>query len=162
MRYLIYAEAARKEGFSNVARLFTAISDAERVHATNHFTALRSERGAFDVTSAAGFGLTTTAENLDIAIGGERFEIEHMYPAYLAEAERVGEADAQTSFRYALEAEKIHAAMYAKAKAAVTARRDLELGPVQICGVCGHTLEGKAPDFCPICGSPAKVFKAFP
>ena len=77
MRYLIYAGQAEAEGFANVARLFTAIAHAERVHATNHFTALRGERGAFDVTSGAGFGLTTTAENLDIAIGGERFEIEH-------------------------------------------------------------------------------------
>lgn len=37
MRYLIWGDMAAKEGFPNVARLFRAISDAEQVHATNHF-----------------------------------------------------------------------------------------------------------------------------
>jgi len=37
MRYTIYAERARKDGFPNVARLFTAVAYAERVHATNHY-----------------------------------------------------------------------------------------------------------------------------
>jgi rubrerythrin len=37
MRYLIFAEIAEKEGFTNVARLFRAIAHAELVHARNHY-----------------------------------------------------------------------------------------------------------------------------
>ncbi|MEM1588752.1 MAG: ferritin family protein, partial [Candidatus Bathyarchaeia archaeon] len=39
MRYLAFAEIAEIEGFPNVSRLFRAIADAERIHATNHFRA---------------------------------------------------------------------------------------------------------------------------
>ncbi|MEA3368429.1 MAG: hypothetical protein U9R68_09995 [Planctomycetota bacterium] len=36
-----------------------------------------------------------------------------------------------------------------------------DLGTVRICKVCGHTIEGDAPDCCPICGAKAEVFVAF-
>ena len=42
MRYLIFADKAEKEGFSNVARLFRAVARAEQAHATNHFRALQA------------------------------------------------------------------------------------------------------------------------
>jgi rubrerythrin len=35
------------------------------------------------------------------------------------------------------------------------------LGTVYICPVCGYTVEGKAPDYCPVCGAPKEKFKAF-
>jgi len=56
MRYKIWADRAAQQGFPNVARLFTAISRAEQVHATGHFTALARVGGAFLYASAAGFG----------------------------------------------------------------------------------------------------------
>lgn len=37
MRYLTWSDVAEKEGFKNIAKLFTAIAYAERVHAENHF-----------------------------------------------------------------------------------------------------------------------------
>ena len=62
---------------------------------------------------------------------------------------------------YALAAEKIHAEMYAQAKQAVDADKDADLGPIQICEVCGHTLEGDAPDSCPVCGVKKDKFHTF-
>ena len=44
MKYAIYAEKAEREGFPHVARLFRAISYAERVHATNHLRFWRRSR----------------------------------------------------------------------------------------------------------------------
>ncbi len=161
MRYKIWAAKAEKDGFPNVARLFRAISSAEQVHATNHFTELRNEAGAFLVPSMAGFGLGATSENLQGAIEGEMFEITEMYPVYKETAKFQAEQGAEVSFHYALSAEKIHAAMYKKAKEAVDAGKDVELGPVQICSVCGYTVEGKIPDKCPICGSPGEEFQSF-
>lgn len=161
MRYAAWAEKARKEGFPNVARLFTAISYAEQVHAINHFNAHGKVSGDFLVASMAGFGMGATSENLQGAYDGEMFEITEMYPAYIAEAERQGEKQAKRSFHYSISAEKIHAEMYKNAKEKVDKGEDIELDTVHICPVCGYTHEGGLDDFCPICGAKKELFVHF-
>ena len=47
MRYKIWADVAEKEGFCNVASLFEAVSFAEQIHATSHFSVLKDVKGAF-------------------------------------------------------------------------------------------------------------------
>lgn len=147
MRYLIFAEVAEEEKRPNLARLFRAIAYAEQVHATNHLRELGLVR--------------TSPDNLQEAIGGETFEVGEMYPAYHAVAELQGEKGAMRSTHYALEAEKIHAAMYAKARESALAGKDVQVGRIQICAVCGHTVEGEAPERCPICQAPRAKFRAF-
>jgi rubrerythrin len=147
IKYLAFSDKAEKEGKPNVARLFKAIAYAELVHATNHLKVLR--------------GIGTTEENLQKAEDGEHFEVEEMYPAYNLEAEEQGEKEAARSTHYALEAEKIHEQMYKKAKNTVSAGKDIQLGSVLICPICGYTVEGESPDFCPICGAKKEVFKKF-
>lgn len=161
MRYLIWADKAEADGFGNVARLFRAISRAEQAHATGHFRAMAAEAGDASVTAGGGFGLTTTSENLAGAIAGETFEVEEMYPAYLAVAEAQGEKRAVRSMQWALSAEKVHAKMFAVAKEAVDAGQDVDLGTIQICSQCGHTLVGEAPDNCPICKVKKERYIAF-
>jgi len=147
MKYLIFSDIAQKEGRPNIARLFKAISYAEQVHATNHLKVLAS--------------VNKTPDNLGVAIKGEIFEVEEMYPEYLQEARAQGEKEAEESTHYALEAEKIHAAMYKKAKTAAEANKDINLADVYICPVCGYTHEGEPEDFCPICGVKKEMFKKF-
>ncbi|MEW6571985.1 MAG: rubrerythrin family protein [Nitrospirota bacterium] len=147
MKYLIFSDKAEEEGFSNIARLFKAIAFAERVHASNHLNALN--------------GSNLTIDNLDIAIEGETFEVNEMYPAYKAVAELQDEKKAVKSMHYALEAEKIHSALYSEAKEAVKSGKDMEIGEINICPVCGHTVVGKAPERCPICGIQGDKFKKF-
>lgn len=162
MRYMVWAEKARKDGFANVARLFTAISLAEQVHASNHFNVMKDAFGPASVTAGAGFGLGTTSQNLQNAIDGELHEVHEMYPAFAAVSKLQEEKQASVSFHYAVSAEKVHAEMYAKAKAAVDAGRDVTLSTVWVCKVCGHTHEGPgAPDKCPICARGAGEFVAF-
>jgi rubrerythrin len=161
MRYITWADKAERDGFPNVARLFRAISFAEQVHATGHFNAMKDAAGAFSVLAGGGFGVGTTSKNLEGAIGGESFEIAEMYPAYIAVAEMQGEKAALRPMNYAIEAEKIHAEMYKKAKQAVDSGKDVQLGPIQICDVCGYTHEGNVPDKCPVCGALRKRFKTF-
>jgi rubrerythrin len=148
MRYLIYARAAEKEAKPNIARMFRAIAYAERVHATNHYRELGMIKG--------------TSENLQVGIDGETFEVEEMYAVYNKVAEFQGEKGAVRSTHYALEAEKIHARMYADAKLKADAGQDIEIGDIHICPVCGYTGAGKAPDFCPVCGAKKEQFKLFP
>ena len=146
MKYLIFAAKAREEGFENVARLFEAIGFAELVHARNHLQALGQ--------------VSTTSENLQKAIDGETYEVEEMYPAFKSVAELQNESNAVRSMRFALEAEKIHASMYTRAKQAVEEGRDLELDKIYICEICGYTTESK-PDRCPICGAGSEKFREF-
>ncbi|MEE8470154.1 MAG: rubrerythrin family protein [Dehalococcoidia bacterium] len=161
MRYKAWGDKAEQDGFHNVSRLFTAISLAEQVHATNHFRELRGEAGDFLCASMAVFGLGGTSQNLQGGINGETFEINEMYPTYLETARFQDEKGAQLSFHYALSAEKIHAALFEKAKQAVDSGKDIELGPVHICPVCGWTHEGDAPEKCPICGASRNRFQTF-
>jgi len=161
MRYIIFSDVAEKSGFKNTARLFRAISYAERVHSTNHYNNLAHLNGGYVTVGMAGFGPGDTSKNLGIAIEGETFEINEMYPVYLETARFQGEAAAAKSFEWAYEAEKIHAKLFKKAKEAVDRGSDVQLKTIQICEVCGYTVEGEAPDKCPICKAKKDKFKAF-
>ncbi|MBI2303292.1 MAG: rubrerythrin family protein [Chloroflexi bacterium] len=147
MRYLIFAQKAQEEGKSNLARLFEAIAFAERVHATNHYRTLGNIKG--------------NDENLGVAIGGEIYEIEEMYPAYSDVARTQGERGAQLSFHYALSAEKIHAQVYTQAQEAIRGGGDVPGGSIFICSVCGHTVLGDVPEKCPVCGKGRETFRQF-
>ena len=50
---------------------------------------------------------------------------------------------------------------YKKALESVEKGEDVEYVPVHVCSVCGFTVEGDAPDQCPVCGSPKDKFKEF-
>jgi len=102
-----------------------------------------------------------SSDNIQRCIDGENYGIEEMYPAFNAVAKLQGESRVERSTLNALEAEKVHSAMYQKAKQAVDSGKDAEVGEVYICQVCGYTVEGDAPDRCPICGAPKERFKKF-
>ena len=161
MRYRIWSDKANKDGFPTVARLFMATSDAEEVHATLHFKALKDEKGDFSVTSGGGFGLGTTSENLQGAINGETFEVNEMYPAYIAVAEMQNEKVALSAMKFAIEAEKVHAELYTKAKEAVDSGKDLEAKKIYICPVCGFISITGEEDNCPICKAKKELFKEY-
>lgn len=147
MKYAAFAEKAKQENYPNVARLFRANSFAEQVHATNHLKTLS--------------GIGTTERNLEDAIEGETFEVDEMYPAYIQVAQEQEEKGAETMTKWALAAEKVHAELYRKAKEAISQGRDVAIEAIHVCQVCGFTVEGEAPDVCPICGSPKEKFKKF-
>ncbi|WFO74756.1 rubrerythrin family protein [Desulfurococcaceae archaeon MEX13E-LK6-19] len=163
MRYLVFAEIAEKEGFPNVARLFRAIAFSEQVHARNHYDKLRNLDTDAKVVAGAPFGPGNTSKNLAMAIRGEEFEVNEMYPVYIKIAEFQGEKQAEISFKWALEAEKIHAELFKKAKEHVDKGEDIPLdGHIWVCPICGHTYIGKEPpERCPICGSPGEKYVKF-
>jgi rubrerythrin len=82
-----------------------------------------------------------------------------MYPQFIAEAESEGNRAAVISFRNAMAVEKIHFDLYGKALAALTSTQDLSAASIHVCEICGNTVEGSAPDKCPICGAPKAKFK---
>lgn len=147
LKYLAFAAQAEKEGKPNIARLFRAIAHAEEVHATNHLKELG--------------GIGKTVANLEAAIAGENFEVEEMYAAYLSVAEAQEEKGATRSMTYAIEAEKIHADMYAEAKEVAEAGQDIAATEIYICPVCGFTHIGEPPERCPVCNVKREKFRVF-
>jgi rubrerythrin len=140
-RYLAFAKKAEEEGHKQVAKLFRAAAEAETVHAHAHLRALA--------------GVKSTKENIQEAIHGETHEFKSMYPAMIAKAKEEGQKQAEISFDYANQVEKIHAALYEKALANLGKNQEVDY---YVCSVCGNTVEGRAPDKCPICGVPGSKF----
>jgi len=161
MRYLHFAKQAEKEQFFQVARLFKAIAHAEFIHAGDHYRELKHLDGGYVANSMAAFGPGDTSKNLGLAIKGETFEIEEMYPAYIEVAKFQNELEAKRSFEWSYATEKEHKKLFEKAKQAIDSGQDVEIGPIQVCQVCGFTLEGEAPDQCPICSAKKSQFTAF-
>ncbi len=146
-RYLAFAQKAEEEGFTQAAKLFRAAAEAETVHALNHVRALGE--------------IKSTLENLNAALGGETFEFMKMYPEFLAAAKQEGNKQAAWSFDVANKVEQVHAKLYQKAIDALKSKKDMPKVDYYVCSVCGNTVEGEAPEKCPVCGNPkSKFFKA--
>lgn len=140
-KYLAFAKKADKEGYKHAAKLFRAAAAAETIHAHAHFDALN--------------GVGSTEENLREAIGGETHEFQSMYPPMIEDAVADGEKKAERSFRLANEVEKIHAELYTKALDNLEKSEDVA---IHVCSVCGYTVEGDAPDECPVCKAKKQAF----
>lgn len=142
-KYLAFAVKAEREGFSQAARLFRAAAEAETVHALNHLKALKA--------------ILSTRENLQTAVNGEIHEFKTMYPAMLEAAQTEGNKEAEQTFRWANEVEKIHAGLY---QAMLEHLENAGAGyAYYVCPLCGCTTEKEAPEICPVCGAKGKTFK---
>jgi rubrerythrin len=144
-KYLAFSEKAAAEGFTGIATLYKAASEAEAIHAKKLLKVL----GAINATD----------KNLEGSIEGETHEYTSMYPEFIKEAEAEKKSDAILAFTHAMKAEEVHAGLYKKALAALKAGHDLGREKVFLCPVCGNIEVGKAPDKCPICGVFGKQFR---
>jgi rubrerythrin len=142
-KYLAFAAKADQEGFPQAAKLFRAAAEAETVHAHAHLKALK--------------GIRSTRENLQEAIEGETHEFKSMYPDMIAAAKAEGHKEAERSFNYANEVEKIHAGLYQQVLDNLDSAK--EAYSYYVCPVCGFTAEKEAPETCPVCGAKGKMFK---
>lgn len=141
-KYLAYAAQAEAEGYKQIAKLFKVIAEAETIHAHTHFR----NNG----------GIRSTAENLQAAINGETYEFTEMYPPFIAKAEQEGITAALRGFKFANEAEKVHAELYKKALENLGNKEEYD---IYLCTICGHVAEHNAPDKCPICGAKTAYIK---
>jgi rubrerythrin len=144
-KYTAFARKAEVDKFPMVARLFRAAAEAEAVHAVNHLEVLK--------------GIGSTLDNLKAASEGEAAEFRRMYPEFIKQAAAEGHKDARRSFVYANAVEEIHYDLYNRAIEAVQKGKDLPMADIYVCQCCGNTVEGSAPDKCPVCGAPRKMFR---
>jgi len=144
-RYLFFAEKAASEGHPQIAGLFRAAAESETVHARNHLKAMD--------------GIGGTGDNLKAAIEGESYEFTQMYPGFIEQAKSENNRKAEITFDYANKVEKIHHGLYRKALELLEAGQEARAEPYFVCPVCGYTVAGEAPEKCPVCGAPRKMFK---
>jgi rubrerythrin len=142
-RYLAFAKKADDEGFAQIAKLFRAVAAAETVHALSHFRALGEVKA--------------TNENLQAAIAGEHYEVNSMYPEFVADAEKEEMKKALTSFKWAMEVEKVHEVLYTKALSNLG--RSTPEVEYYVCPTCGYTHERPYIGICPVCNSPGERFQ---
>lgn len=84
-RYLEFAAKADQEGYGSVASLFRAAARAEEIHAANHAVVIR-RMGGTPQANIEKPAVKSTAENLAVAIQGETYERDVLYPDFLKQA----------------------------------------------------------------------------
>jgi rubrerythrin len=143
VRNATFAKKAEVEGYSQIARLFRAVSEAESVHARRYLLLMRGRIGS-------------TEENLETAFQNEIKANVEEYPKLIKAAAAEGHTGAQRVFSQSRDVESFHAKLYKKAINDMVAERETEY---YVCQVCGYISEDEAPDNCPICGAIRKKFK---
>ena len=162
-KYAAFAEKANAEGLDTIAVMFLATSKAEAVHANNHKKVLEKLGEKVEGPQIGKFDVLSTAENIADAIKGETYEIDTMYPEFIAAAGKEKCADAVKSFTWAFDTEKKHQAFYKTALAAVNGSGEKSL-PVKwfVCPVCGNTYDiGTVAEKCDFCMTSKGKFIAF-
>jgi rubrerythrin len=136
-----FAEQAGKEGYSQIAKLFRAISAAEMVHAKKHLRNLKI--------------IKSTEENLKYAFESETAVGEEHYPEFIQQAAEDGDKAAEITFTQARDVEEFHAKLY---KRALDLTMEEQESNYNVCTICGYVVDGPAPDNCPVCNAPKNKF----
>ena len=158
MRYDFWAGIAKKEGYVQIANVFTETAEQERSHAKRFFKFLNDdpEIRHHEVSIEADFPvlLGNTAENLKSAAEGENEEHAHLYPEFARIAKEEGFPELANLWNNISIAEEFHENRFLKLY------NDLLAGTTFIkaettdwkCNNCGYVLHSKqAPKVCPAC-----------
>lgn len=160
-RYTYFASVAKKEGYEQIAAIFTETADQEKEHAKRMFKWL--EGGCVEITASYPAGVIgNTAENLKAAAAGENEEWTKDYPHFADVAEAEGFPEIAAMYRMISVAEKGHEERY------LALLKNIEQGTVFAkeeetvwqCRNCGYIHTGKeAPETCPACLHPQAYFE---
>jgi len=144
-KYLAFAKKAENEGKTGLAKIFRAAAEGETVHALSHFGVLGEVK--------------ESADNLKAAIFGETYEIETMYPQFVADSKEESDDEATMSFSRALKVEEVHRSLFKDALTRLESGEDVLDVDYYVCQVCGYPASPSAPDICPVCGAKKDNFK---
>lgn len=154
-RYNLFAAKADAEGWLGAASLFRATARAEQIHAANHARVIRQLGGEARCRMDA-VEVKSTLENLKTALAGEQYEVDTMYPGFIAQASESNDASAMRTFIWAMDAEKTHAQLFEAAISIVELRiKESWVGLPQalyVCAACGFTTRTREEQArCPVC-----------
>ena len=147
-KYTYFASKAKKEGYEQIAALFTKTAENEKEHAKIWFKELE--------------GIGNTPENLKDAAEGENYEWTDMYDGFAKVADEEGFTELAKKFRLIAAIEKHHEERYRALLHNVEAKEVFEKSEVKVweCRNCGHIVVGtKAPEVCPACAHPQAYFE---
>lgn len=162
MRYTYFASVAKKEGYEQIAAIFTETADQEKEHAKRMFKWL--EGGMVEITASYPAGVIgSTLENLKAAAAGEHEEWSLDYPKFADIADEEGFPAIAVMYRNIAVAEKGHEERYQafvnNIENGTVFKKDIEV--VWQCRNCGYLTIGKeAPELCPACLHPQAFFEA--
>jgi rubrerythrin len=152
-RYTFFASKARKEGYEQIANIFTETAGNEKEHAEVFFNYL--EGGDVEISAAYPAGINgDTLTNLNAAADGEKMEWSQIYADFEKTAREEGFENIATSFKEIAEVEEFHEKRYRKLAANVAAGEVFKKKAVVKwhCTNCGYIYEGtEAPVVCPAC-----------
>ena len=161
MRYTYFASVAKKEGYEQIAAIFTETADQEKEHAKRMFKWL--EGGMVEITASYPAGVIgTTAENLKAAAAGENEEWTADYPHFADVADEEGFPAIAAMYRNIAIAEKAHEERYLAFLANIENESVFKKEETTVwqCRNCGFVYEGtEAPKACPACLHPQAYFE---
>ena len=148
-KYTYNASKAKKDGYEQIAELFTETANNEKEHAKIWFKLLHG-------------GIGDTLDNLKDAAAGENYEWTDMYAGFAKEAREEGFTEIAALFEAVAQIEKEHEERYLKLAQNIQDGTVFERPEIVIwkCANCGHIHVGtKAPDVCPVCAHPKAYFQ---
>ena len=152
-RYTFFASVARKEGYEQIANIFTETAGNEKEHAEVFFKYLQG--GDVEIVAAYPAGaVEDTKKNLKAAADGEKLEWSQIYVDMEKVAKEEGFSDIATSFKEIAEVEEFHEQRYRRLAANVAAGEVFKKKTIVKwhCTNCGYIHEGtEAPKVCPAC-----------
>jgi rubrerythrin len=160
-RYTYFASAARKEGFEQIANIFTETAENEKEHAKVFFKYL--EGGDTEIVAAYPAGMIKdTKSNLEAAADGEKMEWSKIYAEFEKIAREDGFTEIATSFKEIAEVEEFHEKRYRKLAKNVAGGEVFKKKQTVKwhCTNCGYIHEGtEAPKECPACKHPQAYYE---
>jgi len=152
-RYTFFASTAGKEGYEQIANIFTETAGNEKEHAEVFFKYLEGGDTEIKASYPAGI-IGDTRVNLEAAADGEKLEWSEIYANFDRIARNEGFIEIASSFKDIAEVEKFHESRYRKlAKNIDTSEVFKKKDVVKWhCRNCGYIHEGtEAPEECPAC-----------
>ena len=160
-RYTYFASAARKEGFEQIANIFTETAENEKEHAKVFFKYLEGGDTEIVATYPAGM-IKDTKSNLEAAAAGENLEWTTIYADFSKTARDEGFPDISRSFEQIAKVEKFHESRYRKLANNVAAGEVFKKKSAVKwhCTNCGYVFEGtEAPKECLACKHPQAFYE---
>jgi rubrerythrin len=136
-----FALLAEKEGYTQLARLFRAVANADSVHAHRFLLLTRGKIG-------------NTEANLKEAYRNESRAREEYAP--MNEAAKEAPKAVKKAFAQSMKTDMEHAELYEGAMEGFLKRKEVDY---YVCQICGHIHEGFAPENCPVCRAVRGRFK---
>ena len=146
-KYTFFASVAKKEGWFEIAEIFEETARNEEEHAKLILKLLK--------------GIGDSKANLQVAIDGEDYEHQSMYPEFAKIAREEGELEAAKFCEEVAKVEELHSkrfqALLKQLEEGTLLKKPQEL--TWQCRECGYHHEGnQPPELCPLCAHPKEYY----